>query len=319
MNGKSKNLKLASVAGNSNSTENPTVNKTEVTVVSINMLDDEENDQKAPVSNQGKLTAKPVANPTATATAPNSANSSNTSPVSSLFDHGTKAASKPKNVQELANKIAESAPLTNTSQVSAANLGNRSYLLARGAFMPCVLETQLVSNIAGYASCILPQRIYSDDGKVVLLEKGSKIIGQYQNTVKNGDVRIAILWQRIKSATGVVIDVDSPAADGVGAMGAPGYVDNHWMERIGAAFLLSMVDDVIKMEVAKRQNEKQGQNNTVLLPTSSISTSKSLSEKVLESTINIPPTIYKNRGERLMVYVNRDLWFDSVYHIKNLK
>ncbi len=217
---------------------------------------------------------------------------------------------KPRNVQEFAAQQTMMMPLTATPQARAAKLGDRSYLLARGAFIPCVLETQLISNIPGNASCVLPQNIYSDDGKVLLMEKGSKIVGQYQSDVRAGDSRIAILWQRVKTTTGVVVDVDSPAASGVGAMGAAGVVDNHWSERIGAAFLLSLVDDAIKIEVAKHS-----QGNTVVLPSASIGTAKSLSEKVLDATINIPPTLYKNRGDRLMVYVNRDLWFNGVYNL----
>ena len=222
------------------------------------------------------------------------------------------SAPRPRDVQEYAGQQAQKTPITATAQATAANLGNRSYLLARGAFIPCVLETQLISNIAGNSSCLLPQNIYSDDGKVLLLEKGSRIVGQYQSNVKAGDTRLAILWQRIKTPSGVVIDVDSPATDGVGSVGAPGFVDNHWPERIGAAFLLSLVDDAVRIEIAKHS---EGSINSTSTPTATAGATKSLAEKVLDSTINIPPTLYKNRGDRLMVYVNRDLWFDSVYKV----
>jgi type IV secretion system protein VirB10 len=227
--------------------------------------------------------------------------------------------SRPGTVQELANLKAQDAPLTKTEQVSAANLGNRSYLLARGSFIPCVLETQLVSNIPGNASCVVPQTVYSDDGKVVLIEKGSQIVGQYKNDLKNGDSRIAILWERVKTTTGMVLDVDSPAADSVGTMGVNGYVDNHWMERIGAAFLLSLVQDAVSIEIAKKNAEftsnNPNGNSANTTPTATISTGSSMADQVLHSTINIPPTLYKNRGDRVMVYVNRDLWFDSVYQL----
>ena len=217
---------------------------------------------------------------------------------------------RPANVQEFAAQQALSGALTATAQANAANLGNRSYLLARGSVIPCVLETQLVSNIGGSTSCILPQHVYSDDGKVLLLEKGSTITGLYQNSVRTGDTRIAILWQRIKTATGVVVDVDSPAADQLGVMGAPGVVDNHWMERIGAAFLLSLVEDAVAIQVAKNS---QGGNSGY---GASVNATTTMSEKVLDSTINIAPTLYKNRGDRLMVYVSRDLWFNNVYNIR---
>lgn len=217
-------------------------------------------------------------------------------------------ASHPRTVQEMANALAAKGPLTSSNQSSAAKLGDRSLLLARGAFVPCVLETDLNSNVAGLSSCVVSGDVYSDDGKVVLIDKGARVLGEYRNTLKQGDARIAVLWNRIKTPTGMVVDVDSPAADGTGAVGVEGAIDNHWMQRIGSAFLLSLVQDVV---AAKTKNEQGG--GTVV---NTSNTSKSMAEKVLDSTINIPPTLTKNRGERLMIFVNRDLWFDSVYAVE---
>lgn len=199
---------------------------------------------------------------------------------------------------------------TTTPQVSARKFGDRSYLLARGSFIPCVLETQLISTVAGSSNCVVPEHVYSENGKVLLIEKGSKIIGEYRSDVKQGDVRIAILWQRIKTPTGVVIDVDSPTTDAVGAMGVEGGIDYHWPQRIGAAVLLSLIGDAIEIQ---KEKSAPPSGTTIVTGSNTQSTTKSLAERVLESTINIPPTIMKNRGDRVTVYLNRDLWFNTVY------
>jgi type IV secretion system protein VirB10 len=41
-----------------------------------------------------------------------------------------------------------------------------------------------------------------------------------------------------------------------------------------------------------------------------------MTEKVLESTINIKPTIYTNQGDRGTIFVARDLDFGSVYALQ---
>jgi len=39
---------------------------------------------------------------------------------------------------------------------------------------------------------------------------------------------------------------------------------------------------------------------------------------VLDNTINIPPTLYRNQGGRLGIYVARDLDFSSVYTLRSV-
>lgn len=227
------------------------------------------------------------------------------------------SASPLKVVQTQAASEAKGQPATATPQATAANFGDRSYLLARGSWIPCILETQLNSTVAGATSCVIPENVYSDDGKVVLLGKGSHAQGTFGSTLKVGDERIAVMWDRIKTTLGIVVDVSSPVADGVGTTGAGGYVDNHWVQRIGAAVLLSFVQDAIGYEVAKTQNNANTTSTAtnVYMPQNSVSSTNRLAEKILDSTINIPPTLYKNRGDRIMIYVNRDVWFDSTYKL----
>ena len=108
---------------------------------------------------------------------------------------------------------------------------------------------------------------------------------------------------------GVTVDLDSPATGALGESGIGGYVDNRWPERIGAALMLSLIQDAV--QGASKSDGVSG-GSTVVLSNSSGTGSK-LAEKILESTINIPPLIYSNQGSVVGVYVARDVDFSKVY------
>lgn len=202
---------------------------------------------------------------------------------------------------------------TATPPIKSALLGNRSLTLPKGTVFTCALKTKVVSATSGFVGCQVQRNVYSDDGRVLLIERGSHLDGEYRATsVRPGTVRIPILWSRVRTPQGVTIEVESPATGQLGESGVEGYVDNRWGERIGAAMLLSLIDDSVKLAVGQQTGDAG--NTTVVMPSSTANASK-LAEKVLDSTINIPPLIYQNQGATVGIYVAHDVDFSSVYEL----
>lgn len=189
---------------------------------------------------------------------------------------------------------------------------DRNYLIAKGGFLDCALETRLDSTVPGMTSCILTRTVYSDNGKVVLLERGSKVTGQYQGGIKHGQARIFVLWNRIQTPNGVVIDLNSPGTDALGASGLDGFVDRHFWERFGGAILMSLIDDMAAL-VSKDTGSNSG--NTQINFGGTSQAASNVSTEVIKQTINIPPTLQKNHGDHINIYVARDLDFRSVYDL----
>jgi type IV secretion system protein VirB10 len=201
-----------------------------------------------------------------------------------------------------------------TPRVAAAMLGNRSLTLPKGTAFTCALKTKVISAVSGLVGCQVQRNVFSDDGRVLLIERGSHLDGEYRiASVRPGTVRIPVLWTRIRTPLGVTVDIESPGTGQLGESGIDGYVDNRWGERIGAAMLLSLIDDSVKLIIQNQTNESNA--DTIVLPSTTGNTSK-LAEKVLESTINIPPLIYQNQGGIVGIYVARDVDFSSVYELK---
>jgi type IV secretion system protein VirB10 len=201
-----------------------------------------------------------------------------------------------------------------TPRVAAGMLGNRSLTLPKGSAFTCALKTKVISAVSGLVGCQVQRNVYSDDGRVLLIERGSHLDGEYRiASVRPGTVRIPVLWTRIRTPNGVTVDIESPGTGQLGESGIDGYVDNRWGERIGAAMLLSLIDDSVKLIIQNQANESNA--DTIVLPSTTANTSK-LAEKVLESTINIPPLIYQNQGGIVGIYVARDVDFSSVYELQ---
>jgi type IV secretion system protein VirB10 len=200
-----------------------------------------------------------------------------------------------------------------TPKVAASMLGNRSLTLPKGTAFTCALKTKVISATSGLVGCQVQRNVFSDDGRVLLIERGSHLDGEYRiASVRPGTVRIPVLWTRIRTPLGVTVDIDSPGTGQLGESGIDGYVDNRWGERIGAAMLLSLIDDSVKLVIQNQASDRQA--DTIVLPSTTANTSK-LAEKVLDSTINIPPLIYQNQGGIVGIYVARDVDFSSVYEL----
>ena len=203
---------------------------------------------------------------------------------------------------------------SSTPKVAASMLGDRSLTLPKGTAFTCALKTRVISATSGLVGCQVQRNVFSDDGRVLLVERGSHLDGEYRiASVRPGTVRIPVLWTRIRTPLGVTVDIDSPGTGQLGESGIDGHVDNRWSERIGAAMLLSLIDDSVKLIIQNQANDRQA--DTVVLPSTTANTSK-LAEKVLDSTINIPPLIYQNQGGIVGIYVARDVDFSTVYELR---
>lgn len=206
---------------------------------------------------------------------------------------------------------------TYTPTIKAGRLADPSLTVSEGTTAECILRTRIVAEQPGLVVCRLSTAIYSANGKVVLADRGSLVTGEQSGQMKQGQKRLYVLWRRIETPEHVTIKIDAPAADSLGGSGIDGDVDNHWPQRIGAALMLSIVSDIFAYQTAKDSGGSGGQANQGGYSMQGTQQSgQSIAEKVLESTINIPPTLTRNQGDKIMIMIPRDLDFSSVYDIQ---
>lgn len=200
-----------------------------------------------------------------------------------------------------------------TPSQAASRLQNRSLILSKGTVIECILETRVDTTVPGMTTCVIPRDIYSMNGRVLLVEKGTKAIGEYQGSVANGLARIFMLWTELRTPHGVSIKLNSPAADALGGAGVGGYVDYHWWKRFGNALLFSMISDGFQYVINTANSNNN--NGDVTYENTEDGMDEIIREAMRQSG-DIPPTLIKNQGERVSIFVARDLSFENVYGIK---
>lgn len=196
-----------------------------------------------------------------------------------------------------------------TTPARAQMLPTQQFLLPKGAFIDCTLETAIDSTLPGMTTCVTATDTFGVDGKVVLLERGSKLVGETRGEVQKGAARVFVLWTEARTPTGVLVPLDSPGTDELGRAGLPGQVNRHFWDRFGAAMLISVIDGVVQAAV---QSSARGGGAIIYNP----STSQNALTEVLKGTLNIPPTVVKHQGERIQILVARDLDFRPVYELR---
>ena len=217
---------------------------------------------------------------------------------------GASSASGPDRGQ-LASYLTPSVAASTKAQV----LATRRFIIPKGNFLDCTLETAINSELPGLTTCVTAFDIFGADGKVVLIERGSKLVGETRGQASQGMSRLFILWTEVRTPSGVVVQLDFPGTDELGRAGVTGTVDNHFWARFGAAILITVIDGVLQGVI---QNQESKGSTIVLNPQGG----QQVVDDILRNTINIPPTITVNQGTRVQVIVAKDVDFRSVYELR---
>lgn len=181
--------------------------------------------------------------------------------------------------------------------------------ILQGKTIPAVLETPIHTDLPGSVRAMVDEDVYGESGRVVVIPRMSRLVGEYRRDVRHSQSRVLVVWQRAILPDGRSLLLMSPGTDGLGRAGMAGEVDTHFLDRFGAAFLVSMIG--VAAEDAARQNISTGNGGLVIWGTESRSKAmeglNSTVESMLKSQADMPPTIEIVQGSRVRVFVARDL------------
>lgn len=178
----------------------------------------------------------------------------------------------------------------------AEQLGPLESLILQGTLISCVLETAISSAVPGLVTCRVRMPVYSADGSFELLPPGSRITGEYQGGIEDGQARIFVLWNRLVTPDGVAVELASPGAGPLGRGGHGGHLDRKWGDRIAAAMMVSVISDA----AANAANGSFAATRDAV---------RSAAVELVQGELAVRSELTKNQGERITVIVARDLDF----------
>lgn len=188
------------------------------------------------------------------------------------------------------------------SAVRSGRLRRTATTVPQGTLIPAVLETALDSSRPGNLRAIVSRDVSGFDGSRVLIPRGSRLFGEYQADLTEGQNRAFVQWTRLVRPDGVTIALASPAADLEGRTGVRGRVDTHFWQRFGSALLQTTLN--IGSAAAGRSLGGDGAV-IVALPGSTQNGGGSTTQSRLQ------PTLRVDAGARVTVLVARDLEFSG--------
>ena len=196
----------------------------------------------------------------------------------------------------------------------AAVLPHPDLTITMGTPIPCLPDQPMNSQMPGIVSCHVPIDVRGATGRVVLLDRGTKIVGQIQGGLLQGQNRLFVNWTRAETPNPdhVIITLNSPGADVIGEPGLDGDINTHFWQRFGGAILLSFIDTGFQAAVLAAS---KGGGNGVQF-NSFQSGGEAAATEALRNSVNIPPTLHRDQALPIVVFTARDLDFSGVYRLR---
>ena len=187
------------------------------------------------------------------------------------------------------------------------------YTLRAGTVVPGVLLSAINSELPGEIVGQVSRNVYdSRTQRLLLLPKGSKLIGTYDNQIAASQNRLLVAWTRVIFPDGRSLKLTGLALeDNQGQTGATGRVDRHHARVFGNALLLSAIG-------AGAQLSQPSQGSILAAPSAGQVAAGALGQElssvaleILRRGMDVAPTISIRQGQPFLVFLNGDLVFDG--------
>lgn len=182
------------------------------------------------------------------------------------------------------------------------------YLVMAGTAIPALMVGGIDSDMPGMVIGQVAENVYDTaTGTYLLIPQGARLIGQYDNSISQGQTRVGVIWNRIIYPDAESIDLGSmEGADQGGYAGFHDLVDTHFWSKIGNALLISIAGAGVQLSQPQAVN---GQNyNSQQIAAAALGQQfGELGQEYARAGLSIPNTLEIRPGYRFVVMVNKDM------------
>ena len=180
------------------------------------------------------------------------------------------------------------------------------YEIKGGGIIPGVMLTGINSDLPGTMTANVREDIYDTvTGRILLIPKGTRVIGKYSSSISFGQSRVLVVWQRLIFPNGKSINLENfEGADMSGYSGLVGTVDNHTLKLFQGVILSSILGAAAGIIDDNGNNNNSWRNNAGRGAGEEIVT---IGEAIASRFLAVQPTIKIAPGSRFNIMVNSDL------------
>ncbi|WP_175719058.1 TrbI/VirB10 family protein [Burkholderia anthina] len=180
--------------------------------------------------------------------------------------------------------------------------------LSPPAKIPVLSNEELNSDRPGTASLTVETDVYANngDGRCLVIPWGTTIVAPYSSDIEPGQESILVAGAEMRLPNGKHVPLyGAQGADGNGAAGFSGHVNNHFWKIYSTSFLTAIL---VKKFSGGDQSTTTGPLGVTQVGSTGGQIAAQTAQSVLDRYKNIPPTINSSPGERhFMLKINRDM------------
>jgi len=178
------------------------------------------------------------------------------------------------------------------------------HVIFEGTILEAVLTNRLTGDFSGPVNAMVTTDVYSHNRQLLMIPQGSRILGETRKVATQNQDRLAVMFHRLIMPDGFSVDLDQFAGlDQAGAAALKDKVDHHYLQVFGTSVALGLLSG---FEIAGTASALNANGIDVYRQGVSAQTSQN-GMRVLESELNRLPTVTIREGQRIKVYLSKDI------------